>query len=152
MVKQLRHITFDYASPPPSHLSCRQPVVLCTLQNPEHLLVFAAGNLGDDMLGCSIASPAVGKNCLAVGSSMSGAVRFSTGDMNEVSDFSSKGPTEDGRIKPDVVAPGHFVSEGGRFLVIREGVCSGRWVWLAFELMTVAVVTLGEKFGVWRPH
>lgn len=79
-------------------------------QNPEHLLVFAAGNLGDDMSGCSIASPAVSKNGLAVGSSMSGETRLSPDDLDSVSDFSSKGPTSDGRIKPDVLAPGHFVS------------------------------------------
>ncbi|CAN0555113.1 unnamed protein product, partial [Ectocarpus sp. 12 AP-2014] len=79
-------------------------------QNPEHLLVFAAGNLGDDMTGCSIASPAVSKNCLAVGSSMSGELRLSPGDLDEVSDFSSMGPTTDDRIKPDILAPGHYVS------------------------------------------
>ncbi|CAN0479172.1 unnamed protein product, partial [Ectocarpus sp. 8 AP-2014] len=48
--------------------------------------------------------PAQGKNVVAVGSSESGGV---TGkDMDTVSYFSSKGPTIDGRIKPDVVAPG----------------------------------------------
>ncbi|CAN0464491.1 unnamed protein product, partial [Hapterophycus canaliculatus] len=88
-------------------------------QNPEHLLVFAAGNLGDDMSGCSIASPSVSKNSLAVGSSMSGAVRLSSGDMDDVSDFSSKGPTSDGRIKPDVLAPGHYVRSGDYIPVLR---------------------------------
>ncbi|CAN0399243.1 unnamed protein product, partial [Ectocarpus fasciculatus] len=85
-------------------------------ENPEHLLVFAAGNLGDNMSGCSIASPAVSKNCLAVGSSMSGELRLSPGGLDEVSDFSSKGPTLDDRIKPDVLAPGHYIfsaSNGG---------------------------------------
>lgn len=72
--------------------------------------MFAAGNLGDDMFGCSIASPALSKNCLAVGSSMSGELRLSPGGLDEVSDFSSKGPTPDYRIKPDVLAPGHYVS------------------------------------------
>lgn len=85
-------------------------VFVCVVQNADHLLIFAAGNLGDDMTGCSIASPAIGKNCLAVGSSMSGLSRLSPGDMDVVSDFSSIGPTPDERIKPDVLAPGHFVS------------------------------------------
>lgn len=62
------------------------------------------------MDGCSIVSPAIGKNCLAVGSSMSGEERLSKKGMDEVSDFSSRGPTTDGRIKPDVLAPGHYVS------------------------------------------
>lgn len=89
-------------------LSCQR--VSIPPQNPEHLLIFAAGNLGDDMEGCSISAPAVSKNSLAVGSSMSGDVRLSPGDMDGVSDFSSQGPTSDGRIKPDIVAPGHYVS------------------------------------------
>ncbi|CAM9547842.1 unnamed protein product [Ectocarpus sp. 6 AP-2014] len=81
------------------------------------LVVFAAGNCGDtstdDLIdNCSVLdddegtvlSPAQGKNVVAVGSSESGGV---TGkDMDTVSYFSSKGPTIDGRIKPDVVAPG----------------------------------------------
>lgn len=69
------------------------------------------------MTGCSITSPAVGKNSVAIGSNMSGAMRLSTGDMDEVSDFSAKGPTADGRIKPDVLAPGHYVSRGRMPLV-----------------------------------
>ena len=85
-------------------------------QNPEHLLVFAAGNRGDDMSGCSIVSPALGKNALAVGSSMSGANRLTTGGIDNISAFSSQGPTPDGRIKPDVLAPGHFVSHLPVFL------------------------------------
>lgn len=80
------------------------------IQNPEHLLVFAAGNRGDDMSGCSVVSPALGKNALAVGSSMSGPNRLTTGSMDDISGFSSKGPTSDRRIKPDILAPGHFVS------------------------------------------
>ncbi|CAN0509287.1 unnamed protein product, partial [Ectocarpus sp. 8 AP-2014] len=40
--------------------------------------------------------------------------------LDEVSDFSSLGPTTDGRIKPDILAPGHYIfsaSNGG------EGSC-----------------------------
>ena len=62
------------------------------------------------MSGCSIAAPAVSKNSLAVGSSMSGETRLSPGGLDDVSDFSARGPTSDGRIKPDILAPGHFVS------------------------------------------
>lgn len=97
-------------------------------QNPEHLLLFAAGNDGD--LGdpgratCTINTPAIGKNVLAVGASSSGRTRFplteDEGDTTETSSldssnidtmsiFSSYGPTSDGRIKPEVVAPGDQV-------------------------------------------
>lgn len=81
-------------------------------------MVFAAGNCGDDSTsadlnsqcdgisagGSSVLSPAQAKNVVAVGSSQSGG---ETGkDIGTVSYFSSRGPTLDGRIKPDVVAPG----------------------------------------------
>lgn len=108
---------------PPARPQPRNPHAFAPLQNPEHLLIFAAGNLGDDMTGCSIASPSVSKNSLAVGSSMSGAIRLSSGDMDEVSDFSSKGPTADGRIKPDILAPGHYVSSLRRQGLLRVLIC-----------------------------
>lgn len=68
-------------------------------------------------------SPAIAKNVLAVGASTSGAGRLSwTGedgkvtngtnrvqDIDTVAYFSSFGPTLDGRIKPEVVAPGDLV-------------------------------------------
>ncbi|CAM9449287.1 unnamed protein product, partial [Hapterophycus canaliculatus] len=49
-------------------------------ENPEHLLIFAAGNLGGykDVPGresCTIVSPALAKNTLAVGATSSGASR-----------------------------------------------------------------------------
>ncbi|CAN0265381.1 unnamed protein product, partial [Laminaria digitata] len=75
-----------------------------SIQNPEHLLVFAAGNQGDASTDlCSITTPATGKNSLAVGSSSSGITRFAVGrSIDEVSGFSGRGPLADGRIKPDV--------------------------------------------------
>lgn len=97
------------------------------MQNPEHLLIFAAGNSGEmtaTSSSCTIGSPAVGKNVLAVGSSSSGATRWSStgtdgavrtslseeaGDIDTVSWFSSNGPTADDRIKPELVAPGDGV-------------------------------------------
>ena len=94
-------------------------------QNPENLLIFAAGNSGGgfDLDGCSMDSPAIAKNVLAVGASTSGPGRLSwTGedgkatngsnrvqDIDTVAYFSSFGPTLDGRIKPEVVAPGDLV-------------------------------------------
>ncbi|WEU39972.1 MAG: S8 family serine peptidase [Candidatus Odinarchaeum yellowstonii] len=58
----------------------------------------AAGNSGPDY--ASVASPAAAKRVIAVGAS----------DYNDrVVDFSSRGPTVDGRISPDLVAPGYEV-------------------------------------------
>lgn len=96
-------------------------------QNPENLLIFAASNYGDVDDGrtvCTMGSPGIGKNVLTVGATSSGEARLTTtsengtaadstngsGDIDTVAFFSSYGPTQDGRIKPDVVAPGDMVS------------------------------------------
>ena len=73
------------------------------VSNNKYLLpIFSVGDNGGS--GSSkITAPGTAKNVLSVGSSTNGSV----------SSYSSEGPTLDGRIKPDLVAPG-------------EGVCSGR--------------------------
>ncbi|CAM9759904.1 unnamed protein product [Choristocarpus tenellus] len=81
---------------------------------PEFVVVVAAGNCGDigdgdadcDGIGPeqSVLSPAQAKNVIAVGAAESGG--SAQRDMDTVSYFSSRGPTPDGRIKPDIVAPG----------------------------------------------
>lgn len=104
-----------------------------TSQNPEHLLIFAAGNSGNlsnnpSYGSCSIGSPAIAKNVLAVGATSSGPTRQTStssdggyedptgpattdpADIDTVAWFSSRGPTLDGRVKPEVVAPGDQVS------------------------------------------
>ena len=101
-------------------------------QNPENLLIFAAGNDGDandNRTVCTIGSPAIGKNVLTVGATSSGETRLTTtaedgteadgtngfADIDTVAVFSSYGPTTDGRIKPEIVAPGDMVSTWGNF-------------------------------------
>lgn len=93
-------------------------------RNQDQLLLFAAGNDGDDWSGCTMGSPALAKNVLAVGASTSGPGRLSftdedgdptdgdsrVQDIDAMAYFSSFGPTLDDRIKPEVVAPGDMVS------------------------------------------
>ncbi len=71
------------------------------------ITVASAGNEGDDPWFYIIA-PADGFNTLGIG-----AVNSS----NQVADFSSRGPTSDGRIKPDVVTQGVSVycAQAGNF-------------------------------------
>jgi serine protease AprX len=66
-------------------------------------VVAAAGNEGSEP-GTIAASPGINPNVITVGALDSEGTR-ERGD-DHVAEFSSRGPTPDGQIKPDVVAPG----------------------------------------------
>lgn len=75
-----------------------------------YILEFSAGNAGPG--GQTLDSPAVGKNVIATGacqSSREDLYLYDTGP-DTMADFSSRGPAEDGRIKPDLVAPGTWIA------------------------------------------
>lgn len=105
--------------------------------NPDMLILFAAGNSGVDknkdgrIDGGSISSPGTAKNALTVGASenvtTTGGIQvpisklrsaveswsaepifssYVSDNANGVAMFSSRGPTSDGRTKPEIVAPG----------------------------------------------
>jgi hypothetical protein len=61
----------------------------------------------------NVASPAAGPGALAVGAYKNKVHAGQTGntpyDVGALSNFSSKGPTSDGRIKPEITAPGENV-------------------------------------------
>ncbi|MBN8428258.1 MAG: S8 family serine peptidase [Xanthomonadales bacterium] len=59
--------------------------------------IIAAGNAGPG--AGSIGSPGVAKNVITVGA-------LGNGNSTTIASFSSRGPTDDNRIKPDIVAPG----------------------------------------------
>ncbi len=105
----------------------------------DFCVLVAAGNDGTDRDGDgsinlkSVASPATAKNCITVGASESERPQFAAetygspswweddypvapyardpmaNDRRQVAAFSSRGPTADGRLKPEVVAPGTFI-------------------------------------------
>ena len=70
---------------------------------PEFLVIFSAGDMGVS----GVTSPSTAKNALSVGASTTGA--FGSEPIGQIFDESSSGPTSDGRIKPDLVAPGVMI-------------------------------------------
>ena len=88
--------------------------------NQEMTIVFSAGNDGPS--SGSIGTPATAKNVIVVGASedvnpFGSADGCGKGDTMadnamDLATFSSRGPTRDGRIRPDIVAPGTHVSGG----------------------------------------
>lgn len=74
--------------------------------NPEFVFVVAAGN-GGAYGARTVLSPALAKNSIAVAASET----TRNGDqlkMHNLASFSAIGPSPDGRIKPDIAAPGHY--------------------------------------------
>ncbi len=105
--------------------------------HPDMLILFSAGNAGTDSNGDGIIDPesmnfpATAKNCISVGASENyrpeiegtwGAYWPKDYTANPIAEdrisdniegiaaFSSRGPTADGRIKPDIVAPGTYIA------------------------------------------
>lgn len=75
-----------------------------------YVIEFSAGNAGPGVQ--TIDSPAVAKNVIATGACQNNRFDFMiyAEGQDETADFSSRGPCEDGRIKPDVMAPGTWIA------------------------------------------
>ena len=91
-----------------------------TAGNQEYTIVFSAGNSGSG--ANTIGAPGTGKNVITVGAGedvnpFGGADGSGIGDTgadsaNDIISFSSRGPCDDGRIKPEIMGPGTHVSGG----------------------------------------
>ena len=84
----------------------------------DSVVLYAAGNDGEDGAG-SIGAPATGKSIIAVGAGNADQASWdacctvnddSLYGEDTVASFSSQGPTDDGLLKPDIVAPGHYIA------------------------------------------
>jgi hypothetical protein len=82
--------------------------------NQEMVICFSSGNSGPGAIG----APSSGKNVISVGASENvrkggvdgcGTADVDADNAQDIADFSSGGPTIDGRIKPDICAPGTHV-------------------------------------------
>ena len=84
--------------------------------NQPMIILVAAGNYGAD--STTTTSPGNAKNVITVGASESyrptwtdgcGIPASSADNAQDIVGFSSRGPTQDGRVKPDLVAPGTHI-------------------------------------------
>jgi subtilisin-like proprotein convertase family protein len=97
--------------------------------NQQMVILFAAGNQGPS--ASSVGSPGTAKNVITVGAAENarafggndgcGAGDDGADNANDIAGFSSRGPTMDGRQKPDIVAPGTHIT-GGVAQVANPGV------------------------------
>ena len=114
----------------------------------DFTVLFAAGNAGIDSDGNgvvdpdSLNSPGTAKNCITVGATENDRPSIpvtygqswpsdfgvdpirsdrTTEDTTGMAAFSSRGPTNDGRVKPDLVAPGTFVASARSSLASSSG-------------------------------
>jgi len=77
-------------------------------------LIFSAGNSGPSSL--TLTRPKAAKNIIAVGNTENLRTELGSTSANNIDDLnstSSRGPTADGRVKPDVCAPGSYVTGSG---------------------------------------
>ncbi len=84
--------------------------------NQEMLFVFAAGNSGSG--SGTVGSPGTAKNVITVGASENynltgtdgcGITDAGADNLEDIIYFSSRGPCDDNRVKPDIVAPGTHI-------------------------------------------
>lgn len=83
-------------------------------ENDDMLIVAAAGNEGDGDAAKTVDTPGLGKNVLTVGSHNSFKTSLFGGHHGGyLSDISSRGPTPDGRTKPDIISVGEYILSAG---------------------------------------
>jgi hypothetical protein len=100
-----------------------------TVGNQEMVIVFSAGNAGAG--ANTVGSPGNGKNVFCVGAAENvhshsianggdaasgadgcGVTDTGADSANDIIGFSSRGPCDDGRVKPDIQAPGTHITGG----------------------------------------
>ncbi len=135
-------------------------------------ILFAAGNAGKDRTKDgridpdSMAAPGTAKNAITVGASENNrpSLSFTWGtgygspiasdlqanNINGMAAWSSRGPTDDGRMKPDLVAPGTWIcSARSRLRAVDEGFESGSlppdWIADTGWTVTSAAAHIGTR-------
>ncbi|KAJ0402801.1 hypothetical protein ATCC90586_004898 [Pythium insidiosum] len=152
--------SFSWGTPGSDYSSQARDLDEFIYNNPEVLIIVAAGNSGEKGQG-TISSPSGAKNVISVGASLNAAESFAQTPCAvfnplTVASFSSAGPTSDGRLKPDVVAPGMALqssqSEAPRSTTKTAATCSLQGTSQATPVVTGMAVLLYEwlRDGWWR--
>lgn len=156
--------SFSWGTPGSDYSSQARDLDKFIYENPQVLLVVAAGNSGETSITGqrTISSPSGAKNVISVGASLNAADSFTEFScpniFNEhtVASFSSAGPTTDGRLKPDVVAPGMSLissqSEAPGSTKTSSATCSLQGTSQATPVVTGVAVLLFEwlRDGWWK--
>ncbi len=95
--------------------------------NNDMVILFANGNAGPNT--GTVGSPATAKNVISVGASENYRPSLGTiaDNINDIASFSSRGYTKDGRVKPDIVAPGTYI------LSTRSALAPDKSFWANFD-------------------
>ncbi|HET8946258.1 MAG TPA: proprotein convertase P-domain-containing protein [Candidatus Polarisedimenticolia bacterium] len=107
-----------------------------TAGNQEMAIVFAAGNAGSG--ANTVSAPGTAKNVITAGASENfrqtgtdgcGIANTGADNAKDIISFSSRGPTSDGRKKPDLMAPGTHVQAAASRSANYDGsgVCNQYW-------------------------
>lgn len=159
-----RIFSFSWGTPGSDYSSQARDLDAFIYDNPDVLVVVAAGNSGESTVTGqrTISSPSGAKNVISVGASLNSAASFSDFTCPEifnertVASFSSAGPTTDGRLKPDVVAPGMSLtssqSEAPGSTTASSATCSLQGTSQATPVITGVAVLLFEwlRDGWWK--
>jgi len=108
-------------------------------EHPDFLVIYSAGNNGPK--AGSLTPEAYSKNALVVGASQSPHPAFDPHqvDSSQACDFSSRGPTSDGRLKPDLLAPGAVISAKARRVASEFDLGGGYYTYMEGTSMAAAV-------------
>ncbi len=108
----------ENASPQNNYTAGSQDVDEFMWNHPDFLIFFAAGNSGPGT--ASVGSPSTAKSAVSVGATLRGT------SANSMASFSSCGPTDDGRFKPEITVPGSSIVSGGNDFNVGTNNCGTR--------------------------
>jgi len=133
-----------------SYVSSTAQVDEFVRNHSDFLIIFGAGNSGTNE--GSITAEANSKNALVVGASISPRPAFENEirDSGEAASFSSRGPTGDGRIKPELVTPGTSVISAASRLI--EGNLAGRPDYTMMQGTSMATAVTGGAAALLRQY